>query len=98
MQIWWNENRYSHCLVARRGHDLFETPKIGILVNKTTYLFTSIREQYFQGVCESFENSGGQGGKFWGLILENPEGREGHTANPFHGGGMDIFWNQIMIT
>ena len=37
-------------------------PKFGILVNKTTYLFTSIREQYFQGVCEHFGNSGGEGG------------------------------------
>ena len=24
-------------------------------------------------------------GKFWGLILENPEGRGGHMANPFCG-------------
>ena len=50
-------------------------PKCGILVNKTTYLFTSIREQYLQEVCENFGNSGGVGGKFWGLILENPEVR-----------------------
>ena len=35
----------------------------------------------------------GGGGKFWGPILENPEGRGGHTANRFHRGGMDIFWN-----
>ena len=41
-------------------------PKFGILVNKTTYLFTSIREQYFKGACENFGNSGGErgGGKF----------------------------------
>ena len=50
-------------------------PKCGILVNKATYLFTSIREQYLQEVCENFGNSGGEGGKFWGLILENPEVR-----------------------
>ena len=59
-------------------------PKFGILVNKTTYLFTSIREQYFQGVCKNFGNSGeekGGGGKFWGLILENPEGRGSHTPS-----------------
>ena len=29
----------------------------------------------------------GGGGKFWGLILENPEGRGDHTANPFRGWG-----------
>jgi len=39
------------------------------------FLFTSVREQYFQGVCKSFENAEGEGGKFWELILENPEGR-----------------------
>ena len=54
-------------------------PRFGILVNKTTYLFTSIREQYFQGVCKTFGNSAGEGGS--------------HTANPFRGAGMDIFWN-----
>ena len=48
-------------------------------------------------MCENFGNSGGElkrgrGGKFWGPVLENPEGREGHTANPFRGGGMHIFW------
>ena len=36
----------------------------------------------------------GMGVKFKGPILENPEGRGGgHTANSFHRGGMDIFWN-----
>ena len=40
-------------------------PKCGILVNKTTYLFTSIREQYLQEVCENFGNSGGEGVR-WG--------------------------------
>ena len=33
------------------------------------------------------------GGNFCGPILENPEGKGGHTANPFGRGGMDIFWN-----
>ena len=51
--------------------------KFGILVNKTTSLFTSIK------ILEIPE---GRGGKFWGPILENPEGRGGHTASPFRGG------------
>ena len=34
--------------------------------------------------------------KFWGPILENPEGKWGHTTNPFRGGGTDIFWNHTM--
>ena len=53
--------------------------KFGILVNKTTYLFITIREPYFQWVCKNFGNSGGEG--------------KSHTANPFRGAGMDIFWN-----
>ena len=105
MQIWWNEIRYSHRLVARRGPDLFffvfillqvllcsrkymKLPKFGILVNKTTYLFTSVKSNISRGcvkILEILEGSGGGGGKFWGLILEN------HMANPFCGGGMDIF-------
>ena len=36
-------------------------PKSGILVNKTTYLFITIREPYFQWVCTNFGNSGGEG-------------------------------------
>ena len=61
-------------------------PKFGILVNKTTYLFTSVKSNISRGcvkILEILEGSGG--GKFWGLILEN------HMANPFCGGGMDIF-------
>ena len=38
----------------------------------------------------------GRGGKLWGLISENPEGKRGHMANPFHGGGKDIFWNHTI--
>ena len=64
-------------------------PKFGILVNKTTYLFTSVKSNISRGcvkILEILEGSGGGGGgKFWGLILEN------HMANPFCGGGMDIF-------
>ena len=68
--------------------------KLGILVNKTTSLVTSIRDSNISSGCaKNFGNSGGEGGKFWGPILENPEGRAVHTANPFRIGGMDIFWN-----
>ena len=54
-------------------------PKFGILVKKTTYLFITIREPYFQWVCKNFGNSGGE--------------EKSHTANPFRGASMDIFWN-----
>ena len=68
--------------------------KFGILVNKTTSLFTSIRDSKISRGCakilEISEGMGG-GGKFWGPILENPEGRGGHSANPFRGGGVWIF-------
>ena len=70
--------------------------KFGILVNKTTSLFTSIRDSKIsRGCLKILENLEGREGKFWGPILENPEGRGGHMANPFRGGGggMEIFWN-----
>ena len=39
----------------------------------------------------------GGGGKFWGLILENPEGRGVIQQIPsVGGGGMDIFWNDTL--
>ena len=41
----------------------------------------------------------GGGGKFWGLILENPEGRGVIQQIPSVGGGgwgMDIFWNNTL--
>ena len=50
--------------------------KFGTLVNKTTYLFTSIRDSNISRDCAK--------------ILEIQRG----WANPFRGGGMDIFWNQ----
>ena len=58
--------------------------KFGILVNKTTSLFTSIRDSKISRGCAK--------------ILEIPEGRGGHTANPFRGGrgGMDIFWKHTL--
>jgi len=44
-------------------------------------------------VCENFGNSGWGRGKFWGPILENPEGRGVIRQIPSvgRGGGMDIF-------
>ena len=71
--------------------------KFGILVNKTTSLFTSIRDSKIsRGCAKILEIPEGRGCKFWGPILENPEGRGGHTANPFRGGAMDIFWNHTL--
>ena len=49
--------------------------KFGTLVNKTTYLFTSIRDSNISRDCVK--------------ILEIQRG----GANPFRGGGTDIFWN-----
>ena len=49
--------------------------KFGTLVNKTTYLFTSIRDSNISRDCVK--------------ILEIHRG----GANPFRGGGTDIFWN-----
>ena len=74
--------------------------KFGILVNKTTSLFTSIRDSNISWGCakiwEILEGRGG--GKFWGPILENPEGKGGgHMANLFRGGGMDIFWKHTIL-
>ena len=49
--------------------------KFGILVNKTTCLFTSIRDSNnSRGCAKILEIPEGKGGKIWGLILEDPEG------------------------
>ena len=67
--------------------------KFGIPVNKTT-LFTSVRDSNIcRGWVKILEILVGGGAEFEGPILENPEGRGSHTANRFHRGGMDIFWN-----
>ena len=79
-------------ICCRIQQKIQETHKICILVNKATHLFSSIRGNS-RGCAKVLEISRGDGGTFWGLILENPEGREGHTANPFRGCGADIFWN-----
>ena len=49
--------------------------KCGTLVNKTTNLFTSMRDSNNPGGVQKFWKSGREGGKFWGSILEIPEGR-----------------------
>ena len=67
--------------------------KFGILASKTT-LFTSIRDSNISEECaKNFGNSGGEGEQILGPILEKSKGEGGYTANPFRGGGMDIFWN-----
>ena len=69
--------------------------KFGIVVKKTTSLFTSIRDSKISRGCEkTLEIPEGRGGdKFWGPILENPEGRGVIWQIPSMGGGggMDIF-------
>ena len=61
--------------------------KFGILVNKTTSLFTSIRDSKIsRGCAKILEIPEGRRGKFWGPILENPEGR-GSYGKPLSWGG-----------
>ena len=59
--------------------------KFGILANKTTSLFTSIRDSKIS--------------RGWGKILEFPEGRGVIWQIPSVGGGwgMDIFWNHTIF-
>ena len=72
--------------------------KFGIVVKKTTSLFTSIRDSKIsRGCAKTLKIPEGRGG---GVNLrgnfEKSRGEGGHMANPFHGGwggGMDIFWN-----
>ena len=61
---------------------------LGILVNKTTSLFTAIRDSNISRGCVKILEipEGRGGGKFWGLILVKSRGEGGHTAYPFHGG------------
>ena len=84
------------CYTIQR--EIHETHKIWH-PSEQNYFFAHFneREQYFQGVYEKFGNPGGEGGKFWGPILENAEGKGGHTANPFCGGGIDVFWNHTFL-
>ena len=69
--------------------------KFGILVDKTTSLSTSIRDSKISRGCakilEILEER--WGGKFWGPILENPEGKGGSYGKslPWRGGGYGYF-------
>ena len=50
--------------------------KFGILANKTTSLFTSIRDSNIsRGCAKILEITEGSGGKFWGMILEKSRGK-----------------------
>ena len=51
--------------------------KFGILVNKSTSLFTSIRDSNISRGCAKILEipEGRVGDKFWVLILENPKGK-----------------------
>ena len=54
--------------------------KCGTLANKTTYLFTSMRDSNnSRGCAKILEFLGGEvgggGGKFWGPISEDPDGK-----------------------
>ena len=76
--------------------------KFGILVNKTTSLFTSIRDSKIsRGCAQILEIPEGRGGVNLGADFGKSRGDGGHTANPFRGGGggggMDIFWNYTML-
>ena len=63
-----------------------ELTKFGILVNKTTSLFTSIRDNKIsRGCAKSFGGQGGGG--ILGADFGKSRGEGGHTANPFRRGG-----------
>ena len=67
--------------------------KCGTLVNKTTYLFTSMRDSNNSRGCAKILELGGEvggGGEILGANLGRSRWEGVHTANPFHGGGMDI--------
>ena len=79
--------------------------KFGILVNKTTFLFTSIRDTNISRGCAKImeipegSRGGGGGGGILGAEFGKSRGevKGGHTENPFRGGGMDIFWNHTLV-
>ena len=70
--------------------------KCGTLVNKTTNLFSSMRDSNNSRGCAKILEIWKGGGSILGANFGNPEGRGGHTANPFRESGMDIFWNHTM--
>ena len=65
--LWLERMRSSHkefsYLLYNSTENTMKLTKFGILVNKTTSLFTTIRDSKIsRGVCENFGNSGGEGG------------------------------------
>ena len=81
----------------RTQQKIHETHKIWH-PSQQNYLFLHLSQseiEIFPGSVQTFwkYKGGGEGAKLWGPILENSEGMRGHIANPFRGGGMDIFWN-----
>ena len=93
IRSWQKEFAYT-VSVLQFNRIYMKLKKFGILANKTTSLFTSIRDSNIsRGCAKILEIMEGSGGKFGGLILEKSRGKGDHTANPFRGGGMDIFWN-----
>ena len=88
--LWLERIRSSHkefAYLLYNSWKYMKLTKFGILVNKTTSLFTSIRDSKIsRGCAKILEIPEGRGGKFWGAILENPEVRGSHTANPFRWG------------
>ena len=59
--------------------------KFGILVNKTTYLFPSIRDNNTSRDCGKNLDIRREGCKLWEPMSENPDRREVIKVNPFCG-------------
>ena len=60
--------------------------KFGILVSKTTSLFTAIRDSNISRGCVKILEIPEGRGKFWGPIFVKSRGEGGHKAYPFRGG------------
>ena len=70
--------------------------KFGIVVKKTTSLFTSIRDSKIsRGCAKTLKITEGRGGKFEGQFwkIQRGGGSYGKSLPWGGGGGMDIFWN-----
>ena len=102
--LWLERIRSSHKEFAYLKYNSTENTikltNFGILLNKTTSLFTSIirNSKISRGCAKILEIPEGRGHKFWGPILENPEGRGVIRQIPSVGGDMDIFWNHTIWT
>ena len=71
--------------------------KFGILVRKTANFFTSIRDgNISRGCIKILKILEGRGVNFWGRFWKIHRGEGIFTANPFCGGGMDIFCNYTL--